>query len=71
MMMVMGDTLKVIVKMGPLFSDLSQLHQLIHLKFGVDFSEVKDELLRSTFFGATELLTCSGAAHAHHLSLSD
>ncbi len=30
-------------KVGPLFTDLSQLHQLIHLKFGVDFSEVKEE----------------------------
>ena len=30
-------------KVGPFFTDLSQLHQLIHLKFGVDFSEVKDE----------------------------
>ena len=50
MMMVMGDTLKVIVKMGPLFSDLSQLHQLIHLKFGVDFSEVKDEFPQEHVF---------------------
>ncbi len=33
----------VSTKVGPLFSDLSQLHQLIHLKFGVDFSEVKEE----------------------------
>ncbi len=30
-------------KVGQLFSDLSQLHQLIHLSFGVDFSEVNDE----------------------------
>ncbi|KAH9402724.1 hypothetical protein TYRP_015475 [Tyrophagus putrescentiae] len=30
-------------EVGPLFSDLSQLHQLIHLKFGVDFSEGKEE----------------------------
>ncbi len=30
-------------KVGPLFTDLSQLHQLIHLNFGVDFSEVKEE----------------------------
>ncbi|KAH9402861.1 hypothetical protein TYRP_015624 [Tyrophagus putrescentiae] len=30
-------------KVGPLFSDLSQLPQLIHLKFGVDFSEVKED----------------------------
>ena len=26
-------------KVGPLFTDLSQLHQLIHLEFGVDFSK--------------------------------
>ena len=31
-------------KVGQLFSNLSQLHQLIHLKFEVIFSEVKDEL---------------------------
>ncbi len=30
-------------EVGQLFSGLSQLHQLIHLKFGVDFSEVKEE----------------------------
>ena len=30
-------------KVEQLFTDLSQLHQLIHLKFGVDFSEVKDD----------------------------
>ncbi len=32
-------------KVGPLFTDLSQLHQLIHLKFGVNFSEVKEDEL--------------------------
>ncbi len=30
---------------GPLFTDLSQLPQLIHLKFGIDFSEVKEDEL--------------------------
>ena len=31
-------------KVGQLFSDLSQLHQLIHLNFGVNFGRVKKEL---------------------------
>ncbi|KAH9402788.1 hypothetical protein TYRP_015545 [Tyrophagus putrescentiae] len=32
-------------EVGPLFSDLSQLHQLIHLNIGVDFSENEEEEL--------------------------
>ncbi|KAH9390181.1 hypothetical protein TYRP_007734 [Tyrophagus putrescentiae] len=36
-------------KVGQLFSDLSLLHQLIHLKFEVDFSKVKEELPSSAF----------------------
>ncbi len=31
-------------EVGPLFSNLSQLHQLIHLEFGVDFREDENEL---------------------------